>query len=452
MSGTDGTSRQHIGVALSGGGHRAALFALGSLLYLVDAGKGPEIATVSSISGGSLTNGFVGLTTDLTTATPEEFRTTITPLAKALSTEGTIWSQPITYLYLGSMLAVAAAATVADFPLDVIPALGVWIVALVVIGWLSTKRSALANHTFDRKLYHGAKLAELNTTVDHVLCATDYQTAEHVYFSGRFVNSYRLGWGVPADLALSRAVQASAALPGAFNPVKLPIGRHRFQGTSDDAPKQMLLGDGGCYDNMGTEWHLEADRRSQRPFAPTPTIHVPDEIVVVNASAGLEVTERRSLRVPFLGEITTLVAVKDVLYDQTTAVRRRLLFLRFTAPADTPPAFKGAMVQIDRSPFAMIESFAGKCDEPEKDDDPSDPKGNRARDLKERLDCATKDSWEKIADESKGVKTALSKLSAPAAARLLHHAYVLTMVNTHILLDYPLLPIPDVADFERLLR
>ena len=43
--------RPHIAVALSGGGHRAALFGLGALLYLVDAGKGPELATISSVSG-----------------------------------------------------------------------------------------------------------------------------------------------------------------------------------------------------------------------------------------------------------------------------------------------------------------------------------------------------------------------------------------------------------------
>jgi hypothetical protein len=40
----------HIAVALSGGGHRAALFGLGALLYLIDAGKGPEIGCVSSVS------------------------------------------------------------------------------------------------------------------------------------------------------------------------------------------------------------------------------------------------------------------------------------------------------------------------------------------------------------------------------------------------------------------
>ena len=48
-----------VGVAISGGGHRAGLFGLGVLLYLADAGKNRDVACVSSVSGGSLTNGYV---------------------------------------------------------------------------------------------------------------------------------------------------------------------------------------------------------------------------------------------------------------------------------------------------------------------------------------------------------------------------------------------------------
>ena len=49
-----------IAVALSGGGYRAAMFGLGVLLYLVDAAKNCEVTSISSVSGGSITNAFVG--------------------------------------------------------------------------------------------------------------------------------------------------------------------------------------------------------------------------------------------------------------------------------------------------------------------------------------------------------------------------------------------------------
>src|SRR5262245_26721676 len=47
------------GIALSGGGHRATAFALGALLYICDAGLNLQVRTISSVSGGSLLNGFV---------------------------------------------------------------------------------------------------------------------------------------------------------------------------------------------------------------------------------------------------------------------------------------------------------------------------------------------------------------------------------------------------------
>jgi hypothetical protein len=47
-----------IGLCLSGGGHRASIFSLGALLYLVDANRHCDIEAISSVSGGSLTSGF----------------------------------------------------------------------------------------------------------------------------------------------------------------------------------------------------------------------------------------------------------------------------------------------------------------------------------------------------------------------------------------------------------
>jgi hypothetical protein len=51
--------RRDVEVALSGGGTRAAAFSLGVLMYLFDAGLGDRLRQVSSVSGGSVTNGFL---------------------------------------------------------------------------------------------------------------------------------------------------------------------------------------------------------------------------------------------------------------------------------------------------------------------------------------------------------------------------------------------------------
>ncbi|HEY7627083.1 MAG TPA: hypothetical protein VH761_08440 [Ilumatobacteraceae bacterium] len=432
--------RARIAVALSGGGHRASLFGLGALLYLVDAGKASDLCSISSISGGSLTNGYVGVNVDLASTTATAFRDGVRPLAKAVSTGGTVWARPLTYAYLASMVVVLGLASWLCFPLDGAWPLLVWAGAVIVVGWLAQKRSWIAGRSFDAVLFHGAKLSDMHTAVEHVITSCDLQTAEQVYFSGRFVHSFRLGWGEPADLRVGWAAQASACLPGAFSPVHRSVDAHRFRDPTPDAPKSFILVDGGVYDNMGTEWPMRLSRRVHEGTPPTPPPVVPDELIVVNGSAGQGVTMRRRLRVPIIGELLALLADKDVLYDQTTAVRRRLLDQLFR---DRNPA--GALVQIDRSPFALPRQF----DRP--DGATSDDLAKRARRILDALGD-TEAAWQQEADTNRAVGTTLSKIPADRAARLLRHAYVLTMVNTHLLLDYPLLDIPDVDSFLPLVR
>jgi len=438
---TEAGSRAHVAVALSGGGHRASLFGLGALLYLVDAGKGAQMSSVSSISGGSLTNGYVGLKIDLTTATAQSFRDDVRPLAKAVSTGGTVWARPLTYLYLLSMVAILGVASWSCVPLSGAWPLLVWAIALVIVGWLAQKRSWIAGRAFDAVLFQRAKLSAMHTAVDHVITACDLQTAEQVYFSGRFVHSYRLGWGEPADVRLGWAAQASACLPGAFSPVHRSAAPHHFRDPRPEAPTGFILVDGGVYDNMGTEWPMRLARRVGEGTPPTPAPVVPDELIVVNASAGQGVTKRARLRVPIIGELLALLADKDVLYDQTTAVRRRLLDELFR---DHNPA--GTLVQIDRSPFAMPKLFARPAGSPG-----DDARSQRARRLIEALGN-TETEWAADAEANRKVGTTLSKIPADRAARLLRHAYVLTMVNAHLLLDYPLLAIPDVDAFLPLVK
>lgn len=353
-------NRKSVGVALSGGGHRATLWGLGALLYLVDAGKSPDIACVSSVSGGSLTNAWVGLRVDLHSVTPAELRKEARPVAVAAATGGTVWAAPLTFAYLALVAVILVAAIVLSFPLEGWTLAATWIAALLAVGWLAQQRAWVSAKAFDGVLFKGALLADLRTGVDHVICSCDVQSAEQVYFSGRFACSYRHGWGSPGRLALSRAVQASASLPGAFSLASLPTAPHGFKAGDQTDVKRLLLTDGGVYDNMGTEWPSNVEARNKRWQTFTPGLQSPDELVVVNGSAGLGWTPRRSVRLPLIGEFTTLLAVKDVLYDQTTATRRRGLLRRFwladmCPEAGAPGAAAGGVHGADR-PFPVRPS------------------------------------------------------------------------------------------------
>jgi hypothetical protein len=432
---------QHICISLSGGGHRAALFGAGALLYLMDAGKGAELSCVASVSGGSLTNAAVGLSSDLRITDAAAFREHLRPLIRACSTKGTVWSAPLTIGYLAFGVLVLAIATYLCFPLSGWWPLLPWAAALVVLGFWARQRGWVAERAFERSLFRGRPLTAMHTQVDHVLCATDFQTAEPVYFSGRFLYSYRLGWGHPADLHVARAVQASASLPGAFHSRRLSSAPLGFQ--RPNAVPRMLLTDGGVYDNMATEWPIRLEERLSAGGAPVPSPGTFDELIVINASAAKGVLDRRALDVPLLGEFTELLAVKDVLYDQSTAVRRRLVDLRFrTGIGPRGRAIRGTIVQIDRSPTALPHSFANG----------TDAFAERARAALAAVAFRSDQEWQADADADRAVKTQLSKIKPDVAARLMRHAYALTMANTHVLLGYPLLTVPEPASFVELTR
>jgi hypothetical protein len=71
----DDDERAHtpISLAFSGGGKRAALYSLGALLALVRARRNGDIDSVSSVSGGSITNAVIGSRLDLASVEPEQF-------------------------------------------------------------------------------------------------------------------------------------------------------------------------------------------------------------------------------------------------------------------------------------------------------------------------------------------------------------------------------------------
>jgi len=57
-----------IGVVLSGGGHRAAAWGFGVLAALVASGNNRDVASIASVSGGSIANGVVAVKGDYSSA------------------------------------------------------------------------------------------------------------------------------------------------------------------------------------------------------------------------------------------------------------------------------------------------------------------------------------------------------------------------------------------------
>jgi hypothetical protein len=94
-----------IGLALGGGGYRAAEFALGVVHYLNDVGRLDDVVAISSVSGGSITNGFLGtrLVEDRC-RTATERRQQFAMLSSALANQSTISVGTLTGISLAILL------------------------------------------------------------------------------------------------------------------------------------------------------------------------------------------------------------------------------------------------------------------------------------------------------------------------------------------------------------
>lgn len=440
-----------VSIALSGGGHRASLFGLGVLLYLADAGKNREVESISSVSGGSLTNGYVGQAGNYHQMDGETFWSAVKPFAQQIAFKGTLWACWCTWFYLlalfGSLVVVCGLLWL---PWHWTIRWGLFLVALLAWAKLALgQRGRICNRAFGKTLFTRNGKATLlsdiaNADLDHVICATDLQAGEHVYFSGLFVCSFRFGFGTPADLALAQAVQCSAAYPTGFPARWLRTSRHEFRGGAAEAEYMVLL-DGGVYDNMAEQWAFGLSARRRRWPDARDRLHDADELVAVNACAGMGFEPVGKLRLPLVGELFTLFRVINVLYDNTTSPRRQMLFRQFSSAAKSGEGLRGALVTLEQSPFDIPDYFIKHADEwPEWTD--------RAKAVIEMLGEATRDEWAGIVARNKSVSTTLKALSGDTSTNLLRHAYVTAMANAHVILGYPLLDVPSADRFTELLK
>lgn len=438
-----------LAVSLSGGGHRATLFVLGALMYLVDAKVNGHVTSIASVSGGSLTNGFVGQTLNFRETNRSEFREGVaSPLATQIAKSGTLFAPLFSKVYLlllfGGALLVLAIPAIGPGPWYV--RLFLFLVGLALWGWLFAARGWLCARAFRITLFspngHETTLADVKKKdLDHVICATEFRSAEQVYFSGDFVYSYALGHGEPARLSLARAVQASAAFPGGFPPATLPTKQHKFTGAPSPAaggppepPSKMVLTDGGVYDNMGEQWARGFVDRIERCSKLDTGRTAPSQLVVINASARIPWIPFRNRLMPLVGELAALIRVNNIMYINTTNVRRQAIVDSFN-PADptAASALPSALVQIAQSPFAVANGFANG----------TTPVAERAKRVLEFLmNGPSSEEWKEIARENSAVATSLNKFGAEVSARLIYQGYVVTMCNLHVLFgtDFSLLP------------
>jgi hypothetical protein len=434
------------------------MWGLGPLIYLADARKNSEVAAISSVSGGSITNGVVAHEVDYGQVDPKTFDAKVTPMVQHVANTGLFFWGPSTNAYviaMFSVLGVGAAVLVIGLVLTAIGGIDLisglttlaGIVLLVVGARWFEHRSAVVDTALAKTHFttegRPTRLSEVARSIDHVICSTELQSGLHIYFNPKFIYSYVFGTGKPADMRLSTAVQASACLPGAFSVRRIPAAPY-FPNPGEH--KEMVLTDGGVYDNMADEWlvHLES-RLVSAPALPV-TNRVIDEVLIVNASAPQKWSPSAKSRLVLKAELATLLRVKSVMYEVTTKRRRAAWFDAWKLADATGKGQRGTFVHIAQSPYDLADATKHAADV---------DAGRRARavavlallgDTKE-----SRDYWAASRDRARAVPTVLRKIGRASTIDLLEHSYVLAMCNAHIALGYPLRALPGRERFARLI-
>ena len=226
---TDEPERLEPGVALclSGGGYRAMLFHVGAIWRLNELRYLPKLDRVSSVSGGSITAGALGMNWSRLQFDDNGF-------AGNLDEQ---FVQPI--------------RSISSKTIDMGAVFG----GILLPGTISDRvAGAYRKHVFGH-----TGLQDLPDRPRFVINATNVQTGSLWRFSKPYMADYVVGMVRNPKVELAIAVAASSAFPPILSPVQLSVDPADFdpaeRGPLHKPPytSDVVLADGGVYDNLGLE-------------------------------------------------------------------------------------------------------------------------------------------------------------------------------------------------------
>lgn len=219
-----------IGIALSGGGVRAAVFHLGILGRLAEDGLLEKITRISTVSGGTLITGLV------------------------YSIAGNKW--PTSDFFLNECLVqIRYYLTQKNIQLNAI----FW--GILQPSALIQKRANLISKSIQNCWKISGNLNDIPHQPQWILNATTYESGKNWRFiSQRRMGDYVVNYAEKPNILLADAMAASAAYPELIGALVLDTRKYnwfKFRGetTEQTQPKfsKLHLWDGGLYENLGVE-------------------------------------------------------------------------------------------------------------------------------------------------------------------------------------------------------
>jgi NTE family protein len=223
----DGAPSSAIGLCLSGGGYRAMLFHLGVLWRLNESGWLPRLDRISSVSGGSITSGVLGLSwgeLDFDErGVGRAFEERVVAPVRRLARHGVDVRAVLTGLVSPETIAERVAAA------------------------------------YRRHLFGERTLQDLPERPRFIINATNVGSGALVRFERGQLADWRVGRVERPQLEVAVAVACSSAFPPVLSPYRLRLRDAEWvtEPTSDLAHPEhrdeLVLSDGGVYDNLGLE-------------------------------------------------------------------------------------------------------------------------------------------------------------------------------------------------------
>lgn len=205
------SSDMRIGLALSGGGVRAAVFHLGVMKHLAEFNLLEQISQISTVSGGSLIAGAIFSEAAGQWPSSTQYLTTIYPAIRTRLISGDLFS---------------------------LRALGFWGVFRENIRILSARShilSRLLQQHWDIKML----LSDLPAAPIWHINTTCFETGKNWRFTRDSMGDWQFGTHYSPLVQLSDAIAASAAVPYIIGALKLPLPVHGWWQT-DPATKRPI--------------------------------------------------------------------------------------------------------------------------------------------------------------------------------------------------------------------
>lgn len=300
-----------LGLALSGGGFRATLFHIGSLLRINDAALLGRIDEVTSVSGGSIIAAHLGIHWS----------------ALKFDNRG-----------VATNFDDIIVEPVRDFCSRTID------VGVILGGILNPIRhpSDLLINNYRKHLFQDKTLQDFPARLTgprFTIYATSLQTGASVVFSHEYLSEYHLGRLANPHIPVALAVAASSAFPPPLCPVKLRVDPDDWvAGNLSDLhhdrylKKTLWLADGGIYDNLGLE-------RLNR---------LCDQVLVSDAGAPFSV-DRKGWATRF-SQLARTKRTLDIMSERVRALRTRDLIRQFI-DNDKQGAYWGIATPISDYPL-----------------------------------------------------------------------------------------------------